>query len=257
MDAEIAFGSKARILEAAPFCIGRLVVKSLAGARFERAGITRALGTLAIVPVVQEAIRVNHGIYHWGKEATHEEEEGNATNKKKTFHHHNHETFFKKITNLSVMEQMRVCVRVVDWYLHMRVSECGMESSQDGFKVSTFISVRGVTSHGPSCEVFCSKSFVPRTLFRIITEPQTASKCRSFEVIFPGMVFNISVRFFVIIPVAQTIIGTTLVFFSFQDLFTSFLRSWYLIIFLISALFSPKSLVLTPQSAIPSSLFCT
>ena len=46
--------------------------------------------------------------------------------------------------------------------------------------------------------------------------------------IFPGMVFNISVRFFIIT-------GTTLAFFSFQDLFTSFLRSWYLVIFLISA----------------------
>ena len=34
-----------------------------------------------------------------------------------------------------------------------------------------------------------------------------------------------------------------------------FLRSWYLVIFLISASFSPKSLILTPQSAMPSSLF--
>ena len=59
--------------------------------------------------------------------------------------------------------------------------------------------------------------------------------------------FNVSVRFFVIIPVGPAITGTTLAFFSFQDLLTSFLRSWCLVIFLISASFSPKSLLLTPQ----------
>ena len=67
--------------------------------------------------------------------------------------------------------------------------------------------------------------------------------------------FNISVRFFVIIPVGPAITGTTLAFFSFQDLLTSFLRSWCLVIFLISASFCPKSLLLTPQLAIPSSIF--
>ena len=48
------------------------------------------------------------------------------------------------------------------------------------------------------------------------------------------MDINIFVRFLIIIPVAQTITGTTLAFFNFQDLFTSFLKSWYLFIFLIS-----------------------
>ena len=67
--------------------------------------------------------------------------------------------------------------------------------------------------------------------------------------------FNISVRFFVIIPVRPAITGTTLAFFSFQDLLISFLRSWCLVIFLISASFSPKSLVLTSQSAMLPSLF--
>ena len=38
------------------------------------------------------------------------------------------------------------------------------------------------------------------------------------------------------------ITGTNLALFRFQDLFTSFLRSWYLAIFLISTLFRPKSL---------------
>ena len=56
------------------------------------------------------------------------------------------------------------------------------------------------------------------------------------------MFFWIFMRFFFIIPVAPTITGTISVFFSFQDLLTSFLRSWYLVIFLISVLFWPKSL---------------
>ena len=84
-------------------------------------------------------------------------------------------------------------------------------------------------------KISCSQSFVPRALLRIVTEPRTASNCTLFVVIFPGMVFNISMRFFVIIPAAPTITGTTLAFFSFQNLFTSLLRSWYLDIFLISA----------------------
>ena len=82
----------------------------------------------------------------------------------------------------------------------------------------------GVMIHGPSCEVFCSQGFVPRALFRTVTEPRTASNCSSFVVIFPGMVLNITVRFFVIITEAPTITGTTVTFFSFQDFFTSFLR---------------------------------
>ena len=67
----------------------------------------------------------------------------------------------------------------------------------------------GVTIHGPSYEVSCSQSFVPRAVFRIVTEPRTASKSSVLVVIFPGMVFCISVRFFVIIPIAPTITGTT------------------------------------------------
>ena len=35
------------------------------------------------------------------------------------------------------------CVCVFDWYLLMWVSECGIESSHGGLKVSTFILVRG------------------------------------------------------------------------------------------------------------------
>ena len=70
------------------------------------------------------------------------------------------------------------------------------------------------------------------------------------------MVFNISLRFFGIIPTRIFIItGTTLALFSFQDLFTSCLKSWYLAILLISASFRPKSPVLTPQLSMPSSLF--
>ena len=34
---------------------------------------------------------------------------------------------------------------------------------------------------------FCSQSFGPRALFRIVTEPRTASNCSSFVVIFTGM----------------------------------------------------------------------
>ena len=137
----------------------------------------------------------------------------------------------------------------------MQVSECGMESSQCGLKASTFISVRGHDSWTKLWSFLFSKFCVEGSLFSIITEPWTASNCSSFVVIFPGMVFHVSVRFFVIIPRAPTITGTTLAFFSFLDLFTSFLRSWYLVIFLISALFSPKSLASTPHFAMPCSLF--
>ena len=98
----------------------------------------------------------------------------------------------------------------------------------------------------------CSQSFVLRALYRIITESRAISNCSLFGVIFPEMVFNISVRFFVVIPETPTITGTTLAFFSFQDLFPSFLTSWCLVIFLISASFCPKSLVLTPHLAMPS-----
>ena len=44
-----------------------------------------------------------------------------------------------------------------------------------------------------------SHCLVPRTLFRIFTEPLTASTCSSFVVIFPGMLFKYSVRVFFII----------------------------------------------------------
>jgi len=54
------------------------------------------------------------------------------------------------------------------------------------------------------------------------------------------MVFKISVMFFFIIPVATKITGTISARFSFQDIFTSFLRSWDLAIFLVSALLRPK-----------------
>ena len=94
---------------------------------------------------------------------------------------------------------------------------------------------------------------MPTALFRIVGELRTASNCSLFVIIFPGMVYK-SVRFLVIFPVAPTITGTTLAFFSFQDLFTSFLRSWYLV-FCISVSLNPKSLVLPHQLAMPSSLF--
>ena len=51
-------------------------------------------------------------------------------------------------------------------------------------------------------------NLVPRALFKIFTEPLTASTCSSFVVIFPGMIFKYSVRVFFVIPVAPTITGT-------------------------------------------------
>ena len=41
---------------------------------------------------------------------------------------------------------------------------------------------------------------LPRWAQSIVTEPRTASNCSLFVVIFPGMVFHISMRFFFIIP---------------------------------------------------------
>ena len=107
-----------------------------------------------------------------------------------------------------------------------------------GLKVST-------SAHfmDQAVQLCCSQGFVPRALFRIVTEPLTAFSCTSFVVIFLGMVFKISVRCFVIIPVAPIITGGAILkLFSFQDLLISFLRSWYLVIFLISVLFKPKLL---------------
>ena len=65
------------------------------------------------------------------------------------------QTFARKIAWVlnAATPGLKVCVcacvcactrtHVFDWYLHMQVSECGMESSQGGLKVSTFIWVRG------------------------------------------------------------------------------------------------------------------
>ena len=89
---------------------------------------------------------------------------------------------------------------------------------------------------------FRSHSLVPRALFTIFTEPLTASTCTSFVVIFPGMIFKCSVRVFFLIPAALTTTGIISAFFNFYILMTSFFRSWYLVIFLISVAFSPMSL---------------
>ena len=96
-----------------------------------------------------------------------------------------------------------------------------------------------------------SHSLIPRALFRIFTEPLTASTCSSFVVIFPGIIFKYSVMVFFIIPVAPTITGTISAFLNFHILLTSFFRSWYLVIFLISVAFIQSHWELKPQSTMP------
>ena len=76
-------------------------------------------------------------------------------------------------------------------------------------------------------QLCCSQSFVPRALFGIVTEPRTASNSSSFVVIFPGMVFKISVRFFLIIlvaPIIFTHFHSSLYILSFIYLSSHFLR---------------------------------
>ena len=89
---------------------------------------------------------------------------------------------------------------------------------------------------------FHSQSLVQRALFRIFTEPLTASSCSLFVVIFPGIIFKSSVRVFFLVPAAPIITDIIPAFCNFQILLTSFFRSWYLVMFLISAASSPKSL---------------
>ena len=107
-----------------------------------------------------------------------------------------------------------VFVCVVDCYLHNSGFRM-WNRVLPGLEVSTFVSVKDCDSWPKLC---CSQSFVPRDLFRIITETRTASNCLSFVVMFPGMVCRIFVRFFFIIPVAPIIISTIPELFNFQDI---------------------------------------
>ena len=75
-------------------------------------------------------------------------------------------------------------------------------------------------------------------------------------VCFPGMVFKISVRFCFVITVAPVITGAILTVLSFQDVLIAFSMSWYLVIFLIYALFTQNCWVLISQSMM-SFPFCS
>ena len=149
---------------------------------------------------------------------------------------------------------MCVCVWVVDWKLHVcfRMWNWVLQGWAQDIHLHFG---KGVTIHGQSYEVFCFQSFVPRALFRIVAEPRTASNSSSFVMIFPRMVFNISE---ILLHHSHEVFHHHWNNFGILQLPGSFHFLLVVLVFghfLDFCIVSAKSPALTPQLAMPSSLF--